>query len=82
MRLSVFWASQLAQVVKNPTANAGDTTDRGSVPELVRSPGEGYSNLLQYFLPEKPCVQRSLPSYSPSSHKELDMIEHSYAGTD
>ena len=55
---------------------------RGSVPELGRSPGEGYSNLLQYFLPGKPCVQRSLPSYSPWSHKELETIEHSHAGTD
>ena len=28
-------------VVKNPSANAGDSRDMGSIPELGRSPGEG-----------------------------------------
>ena len=32
-------------VVKNPSANAGDT---GSIPGLGRSPGEGNGNPLQY----------------------------------
>ena len=34
-------ASQVALVVKNPPANAGDIRDMGSVPGLGRSPGEG-----------------------------------------
>ena len=37
-------ASQVALVVKNPPANAGDIRDTGSVSELGRSPGEEYSN--------------------------------------
>ena len=35
-------------VVKNPPANAGDTRDTGSIPELGRSPGGGHGNSLQY----------------------------------
>ena len=41
-------ASQVALVVKNPPANAGDIRDVGSIPESGRSPGEGYGNALQY----------------------------------
>ena len=41
-------ASQVAQLVKNPPANAGDTRDVGSIPMLGRSPGTGNVNLLQY----------------------------------
>ena len=40
------WSSKMvAQVVKNPPANTGDT---GSVPGLRRSPGEENGNPLQY----------------------------------
>ena len=35
-------------MVKTLPANAGDTGDVGSIPELGRSPGEGNSNPLQY----------------------------------
>ena len=38
-------ASQVALVVKNPSANAGDV---GSIPGLGGSPGEGYGNQFQY----------------------------------
>ena len=41
-------ASQVALVVKNPPAIAGDVRDVGSVPGLGRSPGGGHGNLLQY----------------------------------
>ena len=41
-------ASQVALVVKNPPANAGDVRDVGSIPGSGRSPGEGNGNLLQY----------------------------------
>ena len=37
-------ASQVALVVSNPAANAGDVRDVGSVPESGRSPVEAYSN--------------------------------------
>ena len=52
MCLSVYrggWgASQVALVVKNLPANAGDVRDRGSIPVLGRSPGDGHGNPLQY----------------------------------
>ena len=41
--------SQVALVVKNPPANAGDIRDSGSIPGLGRSPGEGNGNPLWYF---------------------------------
>ena len=37
-------ASQVAQVVKNSFANAGDIRNAGSIPGLGRSPGEGNGN--------------------------------------
>ena len=61
--------SQVALLVKNPPANARDTRDVGSIPELGRSSGEGkgcpleYSGLENYQL------------YSPWGHKESDMTE-------
>ena len=47
-------ASQVALVVKNQPANAGDIRDTGSISELGRSPEEGYSNPLQYSCLENP----------------------------
>ena len=43
--------SQVALVVKNLPANAGDAKDVGSLPGLGRSPGEGNGNSLQGSLP-------------------------------
>ena len=40
------WASQVALVVKNLPANAGDLRDMGSIPGLGRSPGGGQNNPL------------------------------------
>ena len=48
------WASQVALVVKNLPANAGDIRDAGSIPGLGRSPGGGHNNLLQYSCLENP----------------------------
>ena len=39
------WASLVAQMIKNPPANAGD---RGLIPGSERSPGKGNGNPLQY----------------------------------
>ena len=41
-------------MVKNLPANAGDTRDLGSIPELGRSPGEGmatHSSILAWKIP-------------------------------
>ena len=47
-------ASQLALVVKNPPANAGDLRDTGSIPGSGRSPEGGHGNPLQYSHMENP----------------------------
>ena len=57
--LSTFWASQVALVIKNPPATAGDTRDPGSVPRWGRSPGEGHGNLLQCSRLENPVDRRA-----------------------
>ena len=54
----VRWTSQVALVVKNLPANAGNARDTGSVPGLERSSGEGNGN--SPFLPEESHKQRSL----------------------
>ena len=41
-------ASQVALLIKNPLANAGDIRDGGSVSKSGRSPGGGHGNPLQY----------------------------------
>ena len=45
---------QVAVVIKNLPANAGDVRDLGLVPGLGRSPGEGNGNPLQYSCLENP----------------------------
>ena len=52
--LSTSWvaaprASPVAQMVKNPPANAGDAGDASSIPGSGSSPGEGNGNPLQYY---------------------------------
>ena len=54
-------ASQMALVVKNPPANAGDTRDAGSIPGLGRSPVGGDGNPLQYSCLENPMNRRAWP---------------------
>ena len=41
-------------VVKNPSANAEDIRDVGSIPRLGRHPGEGNGNSLQCSCQENP----------------------------
>ena len=53
--LFVDGASQVALVVKNPPANAGNTRDMVLIPRLGRSPGEGNGNPLQYS-----CLKNSM----------------------
>ena len=67
-----IWASQVALVVKNLPANAGDLRDLGSIPGLGKSPGGGLGNPLQYSCLEKSHGKRSLVGYSPQGHKESD----------
>ena len=43
-----MWVSQVAPVVKNPSADAGDIRDADLTPELGRSAGGGNGNPLWY----------------------------------
>ena len=52
--LKFYWASQMALVVKNLPANAGDRRDTGSIPGSGKFPGEGNDNPLQYSCLENP----------------------------
>ena len=47
-------ASQVALLVKNPPAKAGDIKDEGSIPGSGRFPGEGNGDPLQYSCLENP----------------------------
>ena len=48
-------ASQVALVIKNPLANAGDSRDMGLIPGLGRFPGVGNGNPLKYS-----CLENSM----------------------
>ena len=54
-------ASQVALVVKNSPANAGDTGDVGLIPGLGRSLGGWHGNLLQYSCLENPMDRGTWP---------------------
>ena len=49
LHIILLGASQIALVVKNPHANAGDIRDRDSIHGLRRSPEGGDGNPFQYF---------------------------------
>ena len=53
--LSLLWASQVALVVKNRDASAGELRDPGSISGSARCPGGGHGNLLQYS-----CLENSM----------------------
>ena len=48
------WTSQVAMVVKNMAASAGDIRNTNSVPVSGRSPGGGHGNPLQHSCLEIP----------------------------
>ena len=62
-------------MVKNPTVNAGNVTDAGSIPGSGRSPGGENGNLLQYSCWGESHGQRSLAGYSPWGCKESVVTE-------
>ena len=74
--LCVIWASQVARVVKNPPANAGDIKRGGFDPWVGKISWRRKWQLTPVFLPGKSQGQRSLAGYNAWSHKELDMTEH------
>ena len=72
--LEDFESSQVALVVKNPPANAGDSKDLSSIPGSGRSPGEGDENPLQYSYLENP-MDRGAWRASPWGCRESDITE-------
>ena len=52
-------ASQVALMVKNTPANAGDIRDVGLIPRWGKAPGEGIDNPLQYFYLGNPVDRRA-----------------------
>ena len=66
---------QVALVVKNMPANAGDIRNKGLISGSGTSPGGGLGNTLQYSCLEDPHGQRSLAAYSPQGHKVLDTTD-------
>ena len=63
-------ALQLALMVKNLPANAGDIRDMSSIPGSQRSPGGRHSNPPQYSYLENPMDRGAW-----RAHKELDTNE-------
>ena len=57
---TLYGASQVALVVKNPPANAGDIRDAVSIPGSGRSLGIGSGNPLQYSCLENPMDRGAL----------------------
>ena len=53
-QLTLFWASQVVLVVKNPPASSGDIRKTGLIPGTGRSPGGGHGNPLQFSCLENP----------------------------
>ena len=69
-----MWTSQVALVVKNPPADAGDMRDVGLIPQSGRPPGEGSGNSLQNSCLENPMDRGA---WQATVHRviESDMTE-------
>ena len=68
------WASHVALVIKNVTANAEDVRDAGLIPGSGRSPGERI--LPGEFLPRESHGQRSLTDYSAGVSKSWTRLSN------
>ena len=71
----VWWASQVAPVVKSPPAYAGDRRDVGLIPGLGGSPGEGHGNPLQCSCLENSYGQRGLEATIHRVAKSLTRLK-------
>ena len=71
------WTSQVAVVVRNLPAHAGDAGDVSSIPGWGRSPGGRKWEPTPVSLPGESHGQRSLAGFSPWGH-ESDTTEHAH----
>ena len=74
-------ASVVAQLVKNPPANAGDKRDAGLIPESGRGPGGGHGNPLQYPSLENPMdrgARRAIVHGVTKSRTQLKQFSTAY----
>ena len=74
---SIAGASQVALMIKNPPANAGDATDVGLTPGSGRSWRRAWppTPVSLSMREGEPHAKRSLVGYSPEGHKESDTTE-------
>ena len=72
---SIVWACQVALVVKNPPANAGDTTRPSFDPWVGTVPWRRAWQPIPVFLPGQSQGQRSLVGYSSWGCKESGTTE-------
>ena len=63
-------------MVKNPSANAGDSGDSGLTPVLGQSPGEGNGTPLQYYCLGNPMDRGAWQATVHGVAKESDMTGH------
>ena len=76
MSLQVFLGvCQVALVIKNLAAKAGDIRDTGLIPGSGRCPGGGCGNPLQYSCLESPRDRGAWRATVHGAAKELDMTE-------
>ena len=78
------WWSQVALVVKNQSANAGDLRDAGLIPGLGRSPGGENGNQLQYYCLENPMDRRAWQAMvhrATKSRTRLSDFTYMYPGS-
>ena len=75
LTLTTSGASQVAPVVKNLPANAGDIRDPGSIPGSGRFPWRRVQQPTPVFLPRESLGQWSLAGYDPQGCKEWDTSE-------
>ena len=71
---NIYVLTQVALVVKNLPANAGDVRD-GFDPWVGKITWRGVWQLIPVFLPGESHGQRSQVGCSPWGHKESDMTE-------